>query len=691
MCEQVPFKAGDRVYVWSASRRRWFDDGEIQVVDQGSVVVRFNNAKPVAKEVPLRHIHQVLRPQTAKKSRDLRSAVRQALGTGHGPKDAAQRLKRLYEATKEVSTDTSPQLKELVTRQLMDFDKFSSWLYAEKAANVLPKVPAFEEPAPKLQCTKVDKETTRKIFAGCRIHILFPGGNAMSLTRKELLHARLRDHGGVVAAAAEATHLVVALGAPRSLVTDLAVAPNVEVVTDAWLCDSLLLGQRLPVSQRYLWREPETKPVEAVPAATLPKDIKRQIYSCKADLQTLLGSSGDAEDLRAKVVDEFRTCSAAWAVRGDKWRSWQYKKAENLVAQARSSMSVQDLKSIGLTPKFVQKCLEIRERGYLEQAEAFRKDAEIHSLLELTRIHGVGPALAQAWLRCGVRSIADVRARADTLPGTATGAATGLTKVQRLGLRFVEDFQVPVCRSEVERIYAQVLRQAQAAKIDAQVVPCGAYRRGDALCGGLTLVISFPGDGAVEEVAAAYIKAMDDILVADLSGAATTASAVRVPGDDDPTDSAQACLGVVRGCPVDGEPMRYRRCDFVFCRHNSLPFVTLQWTGSDGGLFNREMKRIAALRGFHLSHTYMCKADREGTRGRQVGEVCRTGAKIFCEDERAIFAAIGLPYRPPERREVDAELLRLVEEAAKEAPEALRMVKMEFQGSDLRPCASSVS
>eukprot|EP00435_Cladocopium_sp_Y103_P037372 s3391_g9.t2 len=693
MCEQVPFKAGDRVYVWSASRKRWFDDGEIQVVkDQGSVVVRFNNAKPVAKEVPLRHIHQVLRPVTAKKSRDLRSAVRQALGTGHGPKDAAQRLKRLYEATKaeEVSTDSSPQLKELVTRQLMDFDKFTSWLYVEKAATVLPKVPAFEEPPPKLQCIKQASAFSsqrpgdaRKIFAGCRIHILFPGGSAMSLTRKQLLEARLREQGGVAADAAEATHLVVALGAPRSLVTDLAVAPDVEVVTDAWLCDSLLLAERLPIS-RYRWRAVELE----VPPAPVVKEVKRQGYSCKADLQMLLGPT-DSEDLRAKVVDEFRTCSAAWAVRGDKWRSWQYKKAENLVAQARSSMCAQDLKSIGLTPKFVQKCLEIRERGYLEQAEAFRKDADIHALLELTRIHGVGPALAQAWLRCGVRSIADVRSRVDTLPGTATGAATGLSKVQRLGLRFVEDFQVPVCRSEVERIYTQVLRQAEAAEIDAQVVPCGAYRRGDALCGGITLVISFPGDGTVEEAAAAYLKAMDGILVADLSGASTTmASAARVPGDDDPTDSAQACLGVVRGCPVDGEPMRYRRCDFVFCRHNSLPFVTLQWTGSDGGLFNREMKRIAAMRGFHLSHTYMCKADREGTRGRQVGEVCRAGAKIFCEDERAIFAAIGLPYR---RREVDAELLRLVEEAAKEAPEALRMVKMEFQGSDLRPCASSVS
>lgn len=34
--------------------------------------------------------------------------------------------------------------------------------------------------------------------------------------------------------------------------------------------------------------------------------------------------------------------------------------------------------------------------------------------------------------RFGVRSIADVRSRVDTLPGTATGAATGLTKVGTL-------------------------------------------------------------------------------------------------------------------------------------------------------------------------------------------------------------------------------------------------------------------
>ena len=62
------------IYVWYISRssnlipigviswhswHSWPCPRQWQVVrEQGSVVVRFNNAKPVAKEVPLRHIHQ---------------------------------------------------------------------------------------------------------------------------------------------------------------------------------------------------------------------------------------------------------------------------------------------------------------------------------------------------------------------------------------------------------------------------------------------------------------------------------------------------------------------------------------------------------------------------------------------------------------------------------------------------------
>jgi DNA polymerase/3'-5' exonuclease PolX len=120
--------------------------------------------------------------------------------------------------------------------------------------------------------------------------------------------------------------------------------------------------------------------------------------------------------------------------------------------------------------------------------------------------------------------------------------------------------------------------------------------------------------------------------------------------------------------PGEDDPARYRRVDLVFCTAAALPFCTLQWTGSDGGLFNREIKRLAAFHGFHLSNTFVCRADREFVRGRNVGEIARCGPCIECANEEAIFKAIGVPYRMPDQRKVDAEMLAAVATAAKMAP-----------------------
>ncbi|CAE7029761.1 Poll [Symbiodinium natans] len=744
----VDFAAGDRVHVWSSSAKRWFDDGEVQAIaPDGAVHVRFNNARPASKEVPGRQAHKVLRKFGSGSARrtDPRAVLRQAIGTGLGPRDAKRRCEEVFaqcaQGRRGISqADLSQFLRSLghearasllsalfaraeKNAGAMELDSFTSWVYSghglqassaqeplhgEEPPRAMSK-PGFQalrpskrqaaEPSgacapqkrsktdevqgvlakPQLSgnvgnqkevCQAAAKDC-KQIFDGCAL-LLCSRGGAMSSTRRQLLQDRICEAGGNLRESWDetVTHVVVAGQLPRAmLMRDYPDAKNGSgfkaVVTDAWVCESLALGRRLP-EVRYAWcpvaEGDGTEPPQRKEGASTQLSIKKEPQQVSNKLDTLAECVGEPgwgvfaspDDLRAKIVEEFRTCAAAWAVRGDKWRSWQYKKAEQLVAQLRGALQREELRNSGLTPKFVQKCQEIQEKGCLQQADGFRKDADVHALLEMTRIHGVGPALAQTWLRCGVRSIADVRQRVDSLPGNAGGPATGLTKAQRLGLRFVDDFQVPISRSEVERVHCAVLRAAEAAGCVASVVPCGAYRRGDVFCSGMTLVVCLDGEGAVESDTAAYLLAMESggVIVADLSSnAPQSAKAVRVPGDDDPTGSAQACLCVVRGCPIEGEPMRYRRCDFVFCRRAALPFITLQWTGSDGGLFNREMKRIAALRGLHLSHTYMCKADREGARGRQVGEICRAGAKIDCADERAIFAAIGISYRPPERRD----------------------------------------
>ena len=57
----------------------------------------------------------------------------------------------------------------------------------------------------------------------------------------------------------------------------------------------------------------------------------------------------------------------------------------------------------------------------------------------------------------------------------------------------------------------------------------------------------------------------------------------------------------------------------------------------------REMKRIAALRGFHLSHTYMCKAGDEIERGVWLDLFFPLSAANF---EMAGVVSAGVPFAP---------------------------------------------
>lgn len=122
--------------------------------------------------------------------------------------------------------------------------------------------------------------------------------------------------------------------------------------------------------------------------------------------------------------------------------------------------------------------------------------------------------------------------------------------------------------------------------------------------------------------------------------------------------------------------------DIVVCPGVSLPFATLHWTGNDGGLFNRELKRLAAFRGFHLSNSFLCRADREHVHGRNVGEIARSGACIECAEEVDIFAALGVPYRPPALRRVDPELIAAVAAAAAAAPASRQAARAALTGEE---------
>mmetsp|Transcript_30448 Transcript_30448/g.55546 ORF Transcript_30448/g.55546 Transcript_30448/m.55546 type:complete len:840 (-) Transcript_30448:16-2535(-) len=737
MDDQAPYAVGDRVLIWSSTQKRWFDDGEVQeVLPDGSLFVRYNNGKPSGKQVPASVVRRVVRRPVnpSRLTRSARGSLRETIGTGTGPADACRRTvlafktfaagsdgmvtpEELLEGMRSSGIACGPQdlsgLRTACNRSgKLSFGSFVSWLYGGATKWASTSAPDVRRP--------------QVVFERCTVVLCPLGGGALSALRRQLLAERICECGGRVANAwsPEVTHLVVAPHLSRAALRTLyrgvhAGALFRGVVTDAWLSDCLVSGKLVP-ERHYLWHAPRPQPVEEAPrplhahadcalqeqaAVTSGRRHLKHKHCTAARARSDSASAGSEatsgcdeisaswspEQLRSLVTEEFRTCAECFSAQGDKWRSWQYRKAQQLVEQLPGLTAGMDFMQLGLTAKFAKKCKTIARRRELPQAATFRRDPDMRVLLELTRIHGVGDKLAMVWLKMGVTSLEDVRQRAHELPSSCSGrGAPGLTAAQRLGVRMVDDFAVAMERSEVERVHSRVSQHVGSLGISSSTTLCGGYRHGDVSCKGVTIVVAVLPSEDVLTAADLSVSSLRQagIVLAELSrvngfAKQSNNSVVQPAGGGPP--GTQVFMCVAAGIPQDPAGVaRHRRLDLVFCAEVSLPFVTLQWTGNDGGLFNRELKRLAALKGFHLSPTFLCRAQRETARGRQVGEVCHTGPCMPCASERDIFQALGLPYRKPEQRHIDVALMAAVDVAAKEAAATREALKETFRAMPMK-------
>mmetsp|Transcript_35629 Transcript_35629/g.81668 ORF Transcript_35629/g.81668 Transcript_35629/m.81668 type:complete len:852 (-) Transcript_35629:10-2565(-) len=731
----VPYVVGDRVLIWSSSQKRWFDDGEVQEVAlDGSLFVRYNNGKPSGKRVPVNVARRIVRRpvSTSLPSSSARGSLRKTIGTGAGPADACRRTAlafKTFSAGHEGMVTPEELLEGMHSSGIpcgqqdlsglrttcngsgkISFASFVSWLYGGTASWA-------SGPS-----TMPGKTNPQVVFERCVVVLCPLGGGALSAMRRSLLAERIRECGGQVANtwSQEVTHLVVAPHLSRESLHRLyrGVHAGVNfrgVVTDAWLSDCLVSGKLVP-ERHYLWHAPRTQPLEASPQTHAQLDPQLRVTTRPAASEHMKRKRGSTrarspsdsersdatsavcdeqswcpEKLRLLVIEEFRTCAECFSAQGDKWRSWQYRKAQQLVEHVPGLTAGMNFMQLGLTAKFAKKCKTIARRRELPQATAFRRDTDMHTLLELTRIHGVGDKLAMVWLKMGVASLEDVRRRVHELPSTCSGkGAPGLTSAQRLGLKMVDDFADTLDRSEVERINAKVSQHIGSLGIVASTTLCGGYRHGDVSCKGVTIVVAVNSKADVLTAADLSVSCLRQAgcILAEFSranGFANQSSNAAVQPAGWVPPATQVCMCAARGEPQDPHGVsRCRRLDLVFCAEVSLPFVTLQWTGNDGGLFNRELKRLAALKGFHLSPTFLCRAKREIARGRQVGEVGQTGPCLPCRSESDIFQALGLPHRTPEQRHIDSALMAAVDEAAKGASAAREGLKAVFKAMPIK-------
>lgn len=280
----------------------------------------------------------------------------------------------------------------------------------------------------------------------------------------------------------------------------------------------------------------------------------------------------------------------------------------------------------GIGPKIVGLVEEYLETGRVEVAREVQNSEQLTVLDRFTRIHGVGPKIAQHWYDLGLKSLEDLE----------EAASQGIIKLQQdqiIGIKYYEDFQKPILRKEVEQILQIVQKHSTGMFGDSVLVEMtGGYRRGKLLSGDADILIHPVRKGAGKgDILEKLVKALKDAgYIKDILSISKSSSSGK--GKAKKIDGLDLCFMAFK--PTSDSPMH--RVDLIVSSQEAYPFAQLGWTGSRQ--FERSIRLFCSReRGLTLTDHGLTMAGN----GQEVGE--------FAE-ERDIFEFLGVPYQEPSKR-----------------------------------------
>lgn len=243
-----------------------------------------------------------------------------------------------------------------------------------------------------------------------------------------------------------------------------------------------------------------------------------------------------------------------------------------------------------------------------------------------------------------------------------------LDRVQQIGLKYYDQFLVPIPRPEVEQIASIVRQHAIRLRDDRITVTIvGGYRRGKAASGDVDMIVSHPElestAGIVREIVESLEK--EEWITHTLTMSLTNTNRGQMPlpfrsarGRGVGFDTLDKAL-VVWQNPIwptrDADlaanskaknPNIHRRVDIIISPWRTVGCAVMGWSG--GTTFQRDLRRYAKAK-------RQWKFDSSGVRSRSDGQAIllegESGVQGSPEDaERVVFEGMGLEYVPPEYR-----------------------------------------
>jgi DNA polymerase IV len=237
-----------------------------------------------------------------------------------------------------------------------------------------------------------------------------------------------------------------------------------------------------------------------------------------------------------------------------------------------------------------------------------------------------------------------------------------LNRVQQIGVKYYDEFQLKIPRAEVETISNVILAHANRIHKGFQMVIVGGYRRGKQESGDVDVVLSHPDEKATQNFVERIVVSLErDRYITHTLSLSTTNSergqvAVSWKGNEkkagtgfDTLDKALVVWQEPRWTTGEAKnPNPHRRVDIIISPWKTAGCAVLGWTS--GTTFQRDLRR-------YCKKELSLKFDSSGIRSRKDGswvdfESGPDGkpAPDMLTAERRVFAGLGLEWRPPEER-----------------------------------------
>lgn len=292
-----------------------------------------------------------------------------------------------------------------------------------------------------------------------------------------------------------------------------------------------------------------------------------------------------------------------------------YRKAAGVLAQLPTKIkSGEEAKKLnGIGDKISKKIDEFIQTGKLKKLETIRSNDDNNSIKELTRVTGIGPAAARKLVEEGITSIEDLGKHPDKL-----------THHQKIGLKYVEDFEVKIPREEICSIENKLKKWVSEVDSKFILTICGSYRRGLSSSGDIDILLThkdFNSEDKKKDKSSLINVVVDKLKAENLI-----------------TEMLSQGSSKFMGVCILKKDSPHRRIDIRLIPNDQYYCGILYFTGSD--MFNKQMRTHALEKGFTLNEYSI----------RPMGVTGKPGESLPVNSEEDIFDYIDYPYKKPEER-----------------------------------------